>query len=185
MTKVPAARPRPISGPLNRHFPVDEDLSDDRARSRLSAYVYGNILVLAAIIGTVGSEDHAHSWVIVLATFLTTYLAHIFAHNVGERIGRTEAEHETHLREGIRDAAPILSSGMVPMLIFVGVAREWFNPVPAEIVAAGLVVLRLASTGLAVERLSGRKASAATLWSGVGIAAAGIVIALIKVRFSH
>lgn len=185
MTDLQTPRPRPILGPINRQFPVDENLSEDRVRSRLSAYVYGNILVLAAVIGTVGAEDHAHSWLIILSTVLTTYAAHIFAHNVGERVGRSEQEHENHLRHEIRDAVPIITSGLAPVLIFVGLAQEWFNPLPAEIVAAGLVVLRLAGTGLAVERLSGRRASGATLWAGVGIALAGVVIALLKVKFSH
>ncbi|MCE0538063.1 hypothetical protein LWF15_21445 [Kineosporia rhizophila] len=185
MTELQTPEQRPVFGPLSRQFPADQPLDEDRARSRISAYVYGNILVLAAVIGTVGAHDHDKSWLVVLAAVLTTYIAHIFAHNVGERLGRTPREHAGHLRQEIRDAVPILSSGVAPTLIFAGLALHRFDPLAAEIAAAGLVILRLAATGLAVERLSGRRTSAATLWSGIGIAVTGAVIALIKVKLSH
>ncbi|GLY30863.1 hypothetical protein [Kineosporia sp. NBRC 101731] len=90
---------------------MDEALPADRVRSRLSAYVYGNILVLAAIIGTTGAADHAHSWLIVLATALTTYLAHVFAHHVAEQVGRTDEEHRSHLMHEIRYAVPFSVRG--------------------------------------------------------------------------
>ncbi len=82
MTELQTPEQRPVFGPLSRQFPADQPLDEDRARSRISAYVYGNILVLAAVIGTVGAHDHDKSWLVVLAAVLTTYIAHIFAHNV-------------------------------------------------------------------------------------------------------
>ena len=63
----------PVRRPLN--LPVE------RVRSRVSAYVYGNILVLAAILAT-SPENIAH-WtavIFVVATTATTFLAHVVAH---------------------------------------------------------------------------------------------------------
>lgn len=174
-----------IFGPLTRHRAGHEPIDSARARSRLSAYVYGNILVLGAVIGTLGEEDHSHSWVMVLATALSTYAAHIFSHNIGERVGRSEAEHAGHLREEIRDAVPILSSGVAPALIYGGLALHWIDAGPAEVAAIALLVVRLAGTGLAVERLSNRRASAASLWAGIGFALVGAGIAYVKVIFTH
>ncbi len=174
-----------LFGPLTRRRAGHQPIDEARARSRLSAYVYGNVLVLGAVIGTLGEEEHSHSWVIVLATALSTYAAHIFAHNIGERVGRTSAEHAGHLREEIRDAVPILSSGTLPALIYAGLALHWYEAGPAELAAIGLLVLRLAGTGLAVERLSGRRVSGSSLWAGIGFALVGAGIAYVKVIFTH
>ncbi|GAB3268855.1 hypothetical protein [Kineosporia babensis] len=174
-----------LFGPLTRHRDGHEHLDEARARSRLAAYVYGNVLVLGAVIGTVGGEEHSHSWLVILATALSTYAAHIFSHNIGERIGRTRAEHEGHLHEEIRDAVPILSSGVAPALIYAALALHWIDARPAEIVAIVLLVLRLAGTGLVVERLSNRRVSGAALWAGIGFALVGTGIAYVKVIFTH
>lgn len=175
----------PFFGPLTRHRRGYQHLDPDRARSRLSAYVYGNILVLGAVIGTVGEEEHSQSWLIVLATAVSTYAAHIFAHNIGERVGRTEEEHAGHLREEIRDATPILSAGVFPALIYGGLALHWFATGPTELVAIALLVLRPAGTGLTVERLSDRRVSVGALWAGIGFALVGAGIACLKVTFTH
>ncbi|GAB6901050.1 hypothetical protein [Kineosporia succinea] len=185
MTNQAISDPELRFGPLSRQFPAGRPVNQEQARSRLSAYVYGNVLVLAAVVGTIGADDHSHSWIVVLATVLTTYAAHVLAHDIGERVGLDPQEHAVGLRQEMRDAVPIISSGVAPALIFAGLALHRFDPLAAEVAAVGLVVLRLAGTGIAVERLSGRRVSGATLWSGVGVAVVGVVIALAKVQFSH
>ena len=72
---------------------LHEDLPVERMRSRVSAYIYGNIFVLAAIFAS-SPESIAH-WsavVIVAATSATTFFAHVVAHNIGQAIGRTDEE---------------------------------------------------------------------------------------------
>ena len=85
-------------------------------RSRVSAYIYGNIFVLAALFAT-SPEGVAH-WsavVIVGATSATTFFAHVVAHNIGQAIGRTENEEDlrAQLSKEARDAVPIMTSGIV------------------------------------------------------------------------
>ena len=51
-----------------------------RAASRLSAYVYGNILILGAVAVVDGHQiDHGYAVWLVLGTGLTTYVAHVLA----------------------------------------------------------------------------------------------------------
>ncbi|MDO9589720.1 MAG: hypothetical protein Q7J04_01080, partial [Microcella sp.] len=66
-----------------------EHLTVERLRVRLAAYVYGNILVLAAIVVATGkSIVGGEAALLVTATALTTYVAHILAHDVGQQLGR-------------------------------------------------------------------------------------------------
>jgi hypothetical protein len=148
--------------------------------------VYGDILVLAAVVGVDHHAiDDGAAVVAVLATTITTYIAHVFAHNIGQRIYRTEDEHEAKVKEEARDAEPILASGIFPALLLGAGAIDWLPLRLAQILAAAVVVVRLAATGLLVERLSGRRVSGAALWSGLGIALVGGVIAVLKVSFGH
>src|SRR5215216_3860735 len=85
------------------------DLPVERVRSRVGAYIYGNILVLAAIFAT-SSQGIAH-WsavlVVVVATSATTFFAHVLAHNIGQAIGRPRDETlRLHLAQEARDAVP-------------------------------------------------------------------------------
>ena len=101
-------------------------MSPARAARRLSAYVYGNILVLAAVAAsTPDSIEHGTAAVLVLATAGTTFLAHVFADFVaGSRIPEvygdaTEEQRRFTALEELRDAVPILSSGTFPALMLV------------------------------------------------------------------
>src|SRR5918995_6378367 len=103
----------PARRPLN--LPVE------RVRSRVGAYIYGNILVLAAILAT-SPESIAH-WtavIFVVATTATTFLAHVVAHRIGQAIGRTDDETlRVHLAQEARDAVPIMTSGTGPAVLLV------------------------------------------------------------------
>jgi cobalamin biosynthesis protein CobD/CbiB len=92
------------------------NLSVERVRSRVGAYIYGNIIVLAAILAT-SPESIAHwtAFVIVVATSATTFFAHVVAHNIGQAIGRTDDEDlRVHLAQEARDAVPIMVSALSP-----------------------------------------------------------------------
>lgn len=163
-----------------------EALGLDRVRSRTSAYVYGNVLVLAAVVqnneSTIAS---GRAVIIVLVTMVTTYLAHVLAHDVAEHIGRSSDEHQVHLRAELRDAFPIVSSGVPPALVLGMGALGWLDTELAQLLAAVIVVVRLAMTGWVVGRVSADHAPRRSRWSGVVLAIAGLVIAILKVEFLH
>jgi hypothetical protein len=156
----------------------------ERGRARVSAYVYGNILVLAAVLtATPHTIDDGHAAVVVIATTVTTYLAHVVAHAVGGTIG-VPAGTPSITRDELRDALPIVSSGSLPaMILLVGALTE-LDPVLAELVAAGVVIVRLVGIGAVVDRYGGsnRRWSWAT---GLLVGGASVLIVVLKLVFGH
>lgn len=163
------------------------DLPVERVRSRVGAYVYGNILVLAAIVAT--SPESIANWtavVIVVATSATTFLAHVVAHRIGEAIGRTDDEDlRLRLAQMARDAVPIVSSGTGPAVLLALGAVGWLPPELSQRLAEAFVVLRLALTGIVVRRVSGSASPLAGLWSGFALAGISVVIAALKEILTH
>lgn len=167
--------------------PRPPDLPIERVRSRVGAYVYGNILVLAAIVAI--SPKSIANWtgvVIVLATTATTFLAHVVAHNIGQSIGRrTDDDLRLHLAQLTRDAVPIMSSGTGPAVLLALGAVGWLPPALSQLLAETFVVLRLALTGIVVRRVSGSASPLAGLWSGFALAGISVVIAALKEILAH
>jgi hypothetical protein len=169
----------PARRPLN--LPVE------RVRSRVGAYIYGNILVLAAILAT-SPENIAH-WtavIFVVATTATTFLAHVVAHRIGQAIGRTDDEAlRLHLAQEARDAVPIMTSGTAPAVLLALASVGWLPPELAQLLAEAVVVLRLAGMGIIVRRISGYSSPRAGRWSGFALAGISVVIAALKDILTH
>ncbi|WP_439564134.1 hypothetical protein [Microcella sp.] len=163
-----------------------EQLSVERLRVRLAAYVYGNILVLTAIVIATGkSIAGGEAALLVTVTALTTYSAHILAHDVGQQLGRGHGEHRPHMAHEIRDALPILVSGLVPAVILFVATFSFIPTQLAQLTAAVWVVGRLALIGFIVERLSGRRPTWRTLSGGMLLALLSAVVVVLKVVFAH
>ena len=163
------------------------DLPVERVRSRVGAYIYGNILVLAAIFAT-SSQGIAHgsAVVIVVATSATTFLAHVVAHNIGQAIGRPRDETlRLQLAQEARDAVPIMNSGAGPAVFLALGALGFLPPGFSQVLAEAYVVVRLAGTGIIVRRISGDASRLAGPWSGLALAGIGVVIAALKYIVSH
>lgn len=158
-----------------------------RIRTRISAYVYGNILVLTAIATcTPHMVDTGFAALAVAATTLTTYLAHVFAHLVAEQIGDEELAELESDRDELRDALPIMSSGAAPTLVFLVPALfDTQGTALWTLLAAAVVLIRLASMGALVAHLNGELPSARAHWWGIGVAAVGLAIVVLKVWIAH
>ena len=158
----------------------------ERVRQRISGYVYGNILVLAAIAIVTGDAINSGEGTIVVAlTTLTTFFAHVIAQAVGQQLGREPGTRALHAQQELRDAWPILASGVVPATIFL-IAEFGFLPSElAQLTAALWVIARLALIGFLLERLSGRRASWRTLSGGLILALLSAVVVVLKVMFAH
>jgi hypothetical protein len=119
------------------------NLPVERVRSRVGAYVYGNILVLAAILAT-SPQSIAH-WtaiIFVVATAATTFLAHVVAHRIGQSIGHTDEDAlRVHLAQEARDAVPIMSSGTGPAVLLALGAFGWLPPEFSQLLAGIGVVI--------------------------------------------
>jgi hypothetical protein len=153
----------------------------------VGAYIYGNILVLAAILAT-SPESIAHGTAVifVVATSATTFLAHVVAHRIGQTIGRTDDEAlRLHLAQEARDAVPIISSGAGPAGLLALGAFGWLPPGLSQLLPEAVVVLRLAGMGIIVRRISGYSSPQAGLWSGFALAGISVVIAALKDILTH
>lgn len=163
-----------------------QHLTIERLRLRLAAYVYGNILVLAAVVIATGkSIAGGEAALLVIVTTLTTYVAHILAHGVGQQLGRELHSIRVHVVHEIYDAMPILVSGLVPAIVMFAAGFDVVPTQLAQVAAAVWVVGRIALIGFLVERLSGRQATWRTLSGGLVLAIACGVIVVLKVLFAH
>jgi hypothetical protein len=158
------------------------DLPIERVRSRVSAYIYGNIFVLAAIFATSPqSISHWSAVFIVVATSATTFFTHVFAHRIGQAIGRTDDEGlRLHLAQDARDAVPIMNSGSGPAVLLALGALGFLPPWFSQLLAEAYVVVRLAGTGIIVRRISGEASDLPGRWSGLALAGISVVIAALK-----
>ncbi|OZE38323.1 MULTISPECIES: hypothetical protein [unclassified Rhodococcus (in: high G+C Gram-positive bacteria)] len=171
---------------------ADGPLEPARAAKRLSAYVYGNILVLAAVAAsTPSSIENGTAAVLVLATAVTTFLAHVFADFVAssqipEAHGDATDEQRTfEAVEEFRDAVPILSSGTVPAVML---ALGWLSVLPgqwSELLAGGVIVIRIATIQMVTERIRGNPLTFRAILGGLATAAIAALIVLAKVFLGH
>jgi len=167
-----------------------EMLPLDRAASRISAFAYGNILVLSVVIAVGPSAiDNGNAALLVLGTTISTYLAHIFAgwlshvvRHVSAADGGSDADA---IRVEVRDAVPILSSGTLPAIFLALGAFDILGPAVAQLCAGGVIVLRLGVIGLVIERLGSHKASWRTVAAGIAVAVLAAAVTIVKVVLTH
>jgi hypothetical protein len=157
--------------------------STDEAANRISAYVYGNILVLAALVLLTRDDvEHESGLAIVAGTAVSTFVAHAFA----ERLGSAVREGE-HARLGVvlRDSLPIISSAALPALLMGAAAIGWISPTVALRIAEVSVVVRLGGTAFVVSRWQERRVTAHTWFESIALAATAVAIVGLKLLLTH
>lgn len=153
-------------------------LEAHEASRRLSAYVYGNILILAALVPFQEETDAGHAMVVVIGTALCTFIAHAFSEYLG-------GDGSVHPRALIRESMPILTTALVPLLLL------WLSRVThlemsrAVLIAEIVIIGRIASTGMVAARLRNEKSRVRVLLAGVLVAAVAFGIVLLKVALTH
>ena len=160
------------------------DVAVGRAESRVSAYVYGNVLVLAAVVGaSPGAVVSGTAVAIVAGTVLSTYVAHVLAHSIGSLFGGHAVR--TAVREHLRDAVPIISSGATPAAVLGATALGWLPALWGHALAGLIVVGRIAAIGIVYRRLSA-DVPLLRAWA-VGAVAAGVaaVAVVLKLALTH
>lgn len=159
-------------------YHLREPISDSAARARLTAYVYGNVLVLSSL---VPFQDREVTWTVlgvVIGTALSTFVAHLFADSLG-----SGADHSW--TELVRQSVPILTSGAVPVVLLL---LAYFGLIPSAlaIIAAEVVLIgRIAATGMLAARLRNEPSQLRILLSGIAVAVLGAIVVLIKVWLTH
>lgn len=166
---------------LSRSVPLDRE----NAASRISAYVYGNILILSALIPETISRSDSRPIAVVAATALSTFIAHAFAEGVGKsvRSGRQLTPGE-RLAE-LRDSVPVLSSAVVPIVVLGTAYFGWLEPFTAQVIAEVAILVRIASMVFVIARLRGERPSGNTLIAAVVLAVVATAIVVVKIVLTH
>lgn len=174
-TNRPARTPRLLRALL--HGP---DAPEDAA-SRVSAFVYGDILVLAALVA-LDPQDLAGTKAVayVAGPGVSTFEAHVLAESVGFSVRTDQPVTAELVRHELRDSLPILSATALPALLLGAALLGWLDGDLALTLAIAVTVLRLASLGWVVGHLRQRRASWRTFLSGVLLALAGAAAAALK-----
>lgn len=182
------AGPDDPEGRAHRHrLPgVSASTSREEAASRVSAYVYGNVLVLAALIA-LRPEDLAGPTALqyVLGTGLSTLVAHVLGQTAGLRVRTGQTVTWEEIRAEGRSALAIATSAVAPTVIL-GLA--WWGAVDhqlALVLAIALTDVRLALLGFTVSRASGERSSRRILLAGLALAFIGALVALLKWQLTH
>jgi hypothetical protein len=164
--------------PERRWFDLRQALPPEDAQKRTVAFIYGNILVLAAVVSATFSDVNGRSVVIVLGTAATTFMAHVLAGVVTS----TTWSRRTLLHEA-RDSMPILTSGFVPAVLL-SLALLGLPALLAVLLAEALLIVRIAVTGMVAARLTSEPASRSTVVAGGIVALVALVIVTIKVAMT-
>lgn len=163
-----------------------EGLSPSNAAHRISAYTYGNILALGALV-LVSAEDieHGHALVVLLATGLTTFLAHFLAESQEHRLLHGNGLTKADVKDALRNAVPIVSSTLTPAFFL---ALAMFHLVPGKVswyLAVLALVGRLFSVGFVVAHYRKESVTFRTLLGGIIFAVLGFTVAALKAVLTH
>ncbi|MGN0041343.1 MULTISPECIES: hypothetical protein [unclassified Rhodococcus (in: high G+C Gram-positive bacteria)] len=179
MSSTPA-RDAPRRSVASRRVP----LSRNAAASRISAYVYGNVLVLAALVPITTTRQYI-GIAIVLGTALSTFLAHVFAESVSQSVRSARPLTGAERWVELRNSVPILSSASLPCLILLTAWLGWLEPRTAQVLAEVAILIRIGSTVFVVQRLQGRPAGTTTVFAAVGLALLASVVVVVKIALTH
>ncbi len=171
--------------PWRRRLGQTQQLPRARAARRIESYVYGNVLVLAAIIAA-GTQDVAEgrTAAIALGTAASTFLAHLLAMLVGHQAEEDSPDGHS-FRDAVRDGVPMATSGALPSVALALGWLGWVDPDVAWWIAVGIIGVRLISLGSVVSYLKGEPSRWKTALIGFVLAAAGVLVALLKNLLTH
>ena len=164
--------------PRRRWFDRRTPLPSEVGQHRTTAFIYGNILVLAAVVQVSLHPITGRSVVTVLATAVTTFLAHVFADVI------TSTWSWRTVRHAARDSGPILTSGIIPAALLL-LALFGFSSSAAVLLAELLLVARIAAVGIVVARLRTEPTSLSTVLAGIALALLALIIVVTKAVLTH
>lgn len=156
----------------------------------INAYVYGNILILAAII-TVNehSIEEGHAWLMVLGTGVATFVAHFFAETQEYDVVRegedTKERSKAATKKAVVNARPIYNSAIAPTAVFFLAAQHVLAAGLAWQIAIWIVFWRLGRIGFIIAKFRGEKTTIRTMLQGIILAVTCLGIAQLKVLLTH
>ncbi|WP_054813716.1 hypothetical protein [Nocardia arizonensis] len=169
-----------LHGPLFSGVPLDRAT----AAGRISAYIYGNILVLAALVPIVTTAVDV-GILIVLGTALSTFVAHVFAETVGRSVEEgASLTRADRLRE-LRNSVPILTSAVLPSAILATGLIGWLEPRTAQVIAELAILVRIGGIVFVIRRLRGERLSQGSLVAAIVLTVVAATVVAVKVVLTH
>jgi hypothetical protein len=157
-----------------------------REGERLGGYIYGEIVVLATIVGGAQAYKHGagHIAVLVLATTAVFWLAHLYAHALAESISKGQHISWHELRDVAGRESSIIEAAVLPVLML---ALGSLGIVSVHLAvwlafAAGLAILVM--EGLAFARAEKLGSVGTTVIVAANLAM-GLLLVVLKLAISH
>ena len=155
------------------------------AAARVAGTVYGTIVVMATV--SAGSKGDTGLWrlaVIVVATVVVLWLAHVYAHGLAESIESDRRLDGAELVAIAQRELPIVLAAVVPVAALVLGAAGVIRESRAIWLALALGLLALAFQGLRYARVERLEALGTCVAVGVNLAL-GLVIVGLKALLAH
>ncbi len=161
------------------------DLPRDRLAEQVSAASYGTILVLAAL-PLISAVEVASGWgwELVTGVGLATWVAHLYAEVVGDRMRTDAAPDRMELRRAMLDGLPILLAALPPAAILLVGRLGVLDPRLAVWLAVAVAILQLVGLGAFVGWAVSPRGPGAWWYAGV-TAAIGLAVVTLKLRLGH
>ena len=156
----------------------------DRVAERVSAASYGTVLIMTTLL-LVEAEDVATGlgWELMVGVGAATWLAHLYAEVLGNRVRSTEALQPHALRSAMADGLPILIASVLPaMILFLG-RLEVVAPRQALWIAVIAALLQLVAVGALVGIVSQGPTNS---WRYAAVASViGVAVVVLLVAMGH
>lgn len=154
---------------------------------RISAFIYGNILVLSTLVlispyGRQTTRDFLYVLGVGFSTFVAHVVSDLFAHLLRHPDGKGLS---AKLKGDLRDAVPIATSAILPTMVLVAAWLGWFEAERAWAIAIGVTLLRLSLLGPIAAWISREPLSLWPLFAGVLLASLIAFIAVLKAVLTH
>lgn len=154
---------------------------------RISAFIYGNILVLSALVllspsGLKTTRDFVYVPAVAFSTFIAHVVSDLFAHLLRHPDGKGLS---AKLKDDLRDAVPIATSAILPTIVLLVAWLGWLEAELAWAIAIGVTLLRLSLLGPIAAWIAREPLSLWPLFAGVLLALLIAVIALLKAVLTH
>ncbi|MCP2276151.1 hypothetical protein SAMN04244553_0974 [Nocardia amikacinitolerans] len=170
-----------LHGPLfSRTRPLDRE----NAASRISAYIYGNVLVLAALVPITTSAKHV-GILVVLGTALSTFVAHVFAEAVGYSVRHRSRSTRAEMVHELRNSVPILSSAVLPCVVLATGWLGWLEPRTAQIAAELAVLVRIGGIVFVIGHLNGERPNRASVLTAAFLTVVAATVVIVKILLTH
>ena len=162
------------------------DVSREDVASRVSAYVYGNVLAMAALIALHPDELRGSTGVLyLLGVGLSTFVAHTLGEAVGLRVRGGRSLDMAAVRHELRAALPIVTATGAPAALLAVVWTGLLDTDVVLVLALVLVDIRLALLGSVVAWISGERSSNRVFLAGFALAVVAAAAAALKWQLTH